>query len=86
MEVPCYHDGKFFVNGTCFVCTSNNLATSIERERCAKVVEDFARAYPTTVFLEPEEGKHGQTVDACSARAIRTILPEVAGKIREGEE
>ena len=85
MGTRCTHDLKFFVNGTCFVCTSMNVATTIERERCAKVVEDFAKAYPTTVFLEPEEGEHGQTVDACSARAIRTVLPEVAEKVREVE-
>lgn len=60
--------------------------TTTERERCAKVVEDFAKAYPPNVFLEPPPGEHGKTVDGCSARALREILPAVADKVRESEE
>ena len=82
----CTHEKIYFPNGTCFVCMSMNVAKAIERERCAKVVEDFAKAYPVGIFIPPPEGKHGATVDACSARALRETLPGVADKIREGNE
>ena len=56
-----------------------------ERERCAKLVEDWAKAYPASMFGEPEFGKHGPTVDSCSAKALRTILPTIAEEIRGHE-
>ena len=40
------------------------------------------RAYPADVFMEPPRGEHGQTLDACSARALRGILPNIARDIR----
>lgn len=52
-------------------------------EEAAKEVEEFLANYPVDVFSEPDPGKHGATVDSCSARALRVILPNVAKAIRE---
>lgn len=73
-------------SGACVICTGMDFATASERERCARVVETFAKAYPTGIFIPPPDGEHGATVDACSARALREILPAVAEKVREGED
>jgi len=54
-----------------------------EREQCAAFLEDFAKHYPENVFIPPPPGEHGKTVDACSAAAIRAILPILAAAIRE---
>lgn len=52
-------------------------------EWCAVTVEDFEKLYPKKVFREPPAGQHGKTVDGCSARAIRGVLPVIAEKLRE---
>lgn len=52
-------------------------------EWCAMTVLDFKKHYPKKVFKEPPAGQHGKTVDGCSARAIRDVLPAVAEKLRE---
>ena len=57
-----------------------------EREQCAAFLEDFAKHYPENVFIPPPPGEHGKTVDACSAAAIRAILPILAAAIREQED
>lgn len=51
-------------------------------ERCARIVDEYLAAYPKDIFIEPLPGQHGQTVDACSARALRGILPNIARDIR----
>jgi len=51
-------------------------------EEAAKYVDEWALAYPTDVFIEPPPGEHGQTIDACHARALRDMLPRVAKAIR----
>ncbi len=55
-----------------------------ERERCAAIVQSHMRFYPENIFHEPPLGEHGKTVDACSAAAIRSILPVLAEDIRNG--
>ena len=55
-------------------------------EWAAKETEDFARHYPVSIFTEPPSGKHGKTVDGCSAHAIRKVLPTVAQDILAGKE
>lgn len=52
-------------------------------EASAKIVDDYLSAYPVAVFSEPPAGQHGVTVDACSAAAIRAILPNIAEDIRK---
>ena len=61
-------------------------ATLAERERAIAVVQAFLDSYPLNIFTDPEPGKHGETVDACSARALRRILPIIAAAIREGRD
>ena len=67
----------------CSWCADIDAARQKERERCAQIVEDLARHYPEAVFVPPEPGQHGKTVDACSAAAIRGIIPSIAAAIRE---
>ena len=57
-------------------------AVAAEKERAAQIVDHQLSHYPADVFLEPPPGEHGTTVDACSARALRAILPVVAERIR----
>lgn len=57
-------------------------AVSAERERCAKVVDEYLNAYPENLFPAPDFGKHGSTVDSCSAAALRNVLPNIAHDIR----
>ncbi len=55
-----------------------------ERERNAVLIESKMENYPISIFIEPPSGEHGKTVDACSAAAIRSILPVLAEDIRNG--
>ena len=59
-------------------------AVAEERERCAKILDDWPSHYPDDIFIPPPAGEHGYTVDACSAAAIRIICPNIAAAIREG--
>lgn len=52
-------------------------------ESAAQVVDEQVKAYPESVFIPPPDGQHGKTVDACSAAALRAVLPVVARKIRQ---
>lgn len=47
----------------------------------AIVVEKWATRYPADIFGEPPNGGHGASVDSCSARAIRSVMPLVAFEI-----
>jgi hypothetical protein len=47
-------------------------------------LERWLGCYSTDVFPEPEPGKHGLTVDGCSARAFRVALTNAIRGIREG--
>jgi len=64
----------------------NRVAKETFRE-AAELVRDFAKHYPESVFIPPPPGEHGNTVDACSAAAIRAILPTIAAALekRAGE-
>ncbi len=44
------------------------------RAAIREYIQEKLNHYPTDVFPNPEPGEHGQSVDACSARAIRQIL------------
>lgn len=53
-----------------------------ERERCAAVIDEWVKHYGIEIFPEPSSGEHGNTIDACSARALRDVLPRIASKLR----
>jgi hypothetical protein len=57
-------------------------ALAAQRERDAKIAEEYAGHYPRDMFREPPAGKHGRTVGACSARAIRFACRAIAAAIR----
>ena len=42
------------------------------RDAMKQTVVEF---YPTDIFPEPLKGEHGQTVDQCSAAAMRVVVP-----------
>lgn len=44
-----------------------------------------AADYPADIFPDPPRGEHGKTIDACSARAIRTILGSCIKELESGE-
>jgi NTP pyrophosphatase (non-canonical NTP hydrolase) len=71
---------------SCACVPDASSAAGAVRERCATIVESFAAHYPVSVFPPPSPGEHGKTVDACSARAIRCILPVLATLIRQNVE
>jgi hypothetical protein len=56
---------------------------SIALEDAARVVEWYLSHYSASVFVQPEPGQHGKTVDACSAAALREVLPHIADDIRK---
>ena len=66
--------------------TAWQAAIKQERERCAKIAQDFSKHYPKETFIEPPPGKHGESVDACSARAIRHVCPVIADAIKEARD
>lgn len=51
-------------------------------ESAVQVVEEYLRAYPESVFFPPPTGQHGNTIDACSASALRAVLPEIIADIK----
>ena len=57
-----------------------------ERERCAGIADAWFATYPEDIFIPPPPGQHGETVDACSARAARHVARGIAAAIRDGEE
>ena len=48
----------------------------------ADLVDEWHRAYPPDIFIEPPVGEHGQTVDACSARMARYVTKRIAKELR----
>lgn len=52
-------------------------------ELAAQIVDRYLAAYPENIFIPPVPGQHGKTVDACSAAALRAVLPNIARDIRE---
>lgn len=52
-------------------------------EACAKIVENYLVAYPESIFHQPLQGQHGETIDACSAAALRAVLPHIIEDIRK---
>ena len=46
------------------------------------IIESYLKAYPEDIFLAPTAGQHGNTVDACSAHALRIVLPNIIRDIR----
>ena len=58
-------------------CVSCETTRREALEEAVKVIHAYATAYPEDIFIPPPPGEHGQTVDACSARALRVILPNI---------
>jgi len=58
------------------------LSWDIAIEYAAQLVTNRLSAYPLSVFPQPPYGQHGNTVDSCSAAAIRATLPGLAADIR----
>ena len=52
-------------------------------EDAARIVEWYLSHYSASIFTQPEPGQHGETVDACSAAALREVLPHIAEDIRQ---
>ncbi len=50
--------------------------------RAFAVLEEYIAAYPVDIFPQPPYGQHGKTVDACSAAALRAVLPNVLRDLR----
>lgn len=76
-------DGLFIA-----ACSPDRILRVVEyvrwlQKKVPAVIEEYAEAYPVDIFPEPSAGQHGQTVDACSARALRGILPRVLRDVRE---
>ena len=65
------------------------LGAEQERERCkrglANFVRDKVKHYPISVFGDPPHGEHGATVDSCSAKTMRVMLPSLADEIEQWE-
>lgn len=74
------------------------IATSFQAERVAalrkqganrvrreiiELVREWQSHYPKSLFKDPPRGKHGKTVDACSARAIRMVLRGILKDLRD---
>ena len=38
------------------------------------ILEEWSKAYPTDIFIEPPPGEHGKTVAACSAAMGRHVI------------
>jgi hypothetical protein len=64
------------------ITEAKRLAFRAVIEAAAKRVDEWALAYPTDVFIEPPPGEHAKTIDGCSARTLRDMLPRVAKAIR----
>lgn len=45
-----------------------------ERSEIVTLIRQWKASYPRRLFKDPPAGKHGKTVDTCSARAIRMVL------------
>jgi len=52
-----------------------------EVRAASKLVRAWAKKYPVSIFPKPSKGKHGETVDACSAETMRVMLPIIAKAI-----
>lgn len=74
-------DGFWKSKTTCDLCAAYRAGAEAMRARCAALVMSWAQNYPEDVFIEPPKGEHGKTVDACSAAALRRVLPTIANDI-----
>ena len=58
-------------------------------EELVETIITWSKAYPLSVFPEPPKGEHGQTIDTCSARALRHAFGVLGGMLdvaAEGEQ
>ena len=65
------------------VMTHMRAAVKAERDRCEEVVNEALKHYHEDLFPKPESGQHGESVDSCSAAALRAVLPGIAADIRD---
>lgn len=47
------------------------------------LVLEWQSHYPKSLFKDPPPGRHGKTVDGCSARAIRMVLRGILKDLRD---
>jgi len=65
-------------------CRANvRAAFALGVQAASKLVREWAANYPISIFPKPPKGKHGDTVDACSAETLRVMLPIIADAIDE---
>lgn len=65
------------------VASLRKQGASRERSEIIQLIRQWKSHYPTTVFKDPPPGKHGKTVDACSARAIRMVLRGILKDLKD---
>lgn len=75
-EKWCAQHGRLLPYNPC-ECPRIAAAVREALEEAVKVIHGYATAYPEDIFIPPPPGEHGKTVDACSARALRVILPNI---------
>ena len=61
----------------CKMCDAITAAVREALKEAEKIVHGYATAYPEDIFIPPPPHEHGRTIDACSARALRAVLPNV---------
>ena len=66
--------------------TLRQQGSNVERYRIETIIKRWRAYYPRTLFKEPPAGKHGKTVDACSARAIREVISGILQDIRKATD
>jgi len=79
-ESPSPLAGYAFSTRSLGATGTNALYFFADLARCERQRIDQLTAtsrYPEDIFPPPPAGQHGQTVDACSARAARHVLREV---------
>lgn len=56
---------------------ARDIAIESMRAETLRILRAYLAAYSMSVFPEPPPGEHAHTVDGCSARALRAVLPHI---------
>lgn len=60
-----------------------SLDYELMKKSIIELLEKRIGMYPEDIFPDPPPGQHGDTVDTCSARAIRHVLNTLITDIKE---